>query len=79
MTGNLLSESLIETDRGSHSLPGLLAAMARGKVANFPGLRPHQRPAWHMSWCSWRVLAMSDAGRGQLPEDEDAWRAALRA
>ena len=78
MTGNLLFESLIETDRGPHTLPGLLAAMARGEVANFPGLRPHQRPAWHMFLVQLAVLALADAERGQLPEDEDAWRAALR-
>ncbi len=78
MTGSLLYEDLIGTDRGSHSLPGLLAAMARGEVAGFPALRPHQRPAWHMFLVQLAVLALANAGRGQLPGDEDSWRAALR-
>ena len=30
MIGNLLTEKLIATDCGKHSLPGLFAAMARG-------------------------------------------------
>ena len=78
MTGNLLSEDLIKTDCGSFSLPGLLAAMSRGEVASFPALRPHQRPAWHMFLVQLAVLALANAEHGQLPEDEDAWRAALR-
>lgn len=78
MTGNLLSEDLIETDRRPFSLPGLLAAMSRGEVSSFPALRPHQRPAWHMFLVQLAVLALADAERGHLPEDEDAWRAALR-
>ena len=60
------------------SLPGLLAAMARGEVASFPALRPHQRPAWHMFLVQLATLALSDAGAADLPEDEATWRAALR-
>jgi putative thioredoxin len=69
---NLLTELLIQTDRGMLSLPGLLAAMARGEVAAFPALRPHQRPAWHMFLVQLAVLALSDAGATELPEDEEA-------
>jgi len=40
MTLDLLNESLIQTDTGWHSLPGLLAAMARGEVQAFSAIRP---------------------------------------
>lgn len=78
MKTNLLTEPLIQTDRGMLSLPGLLAAMARGEVASFPALRPHQRPAWHMFLVQLAVLALSDAGATEPPEDEASWRGALR-
>jgi len=79
MTGNLLTEPLISTDRGWHSLPGLFAAMSRGEVAAFPALRPHQRPAWHMFCVQLGVLALDAAGLRDLPGEEDRWRRALRA
>lgn len=76
---DLLHDPLIQTDRGWHSLPGILAAMARGEVTDFPALRPHQRPAWHMFLVQLAVLALDAAGRRTLPEAEEDWRAALRA
>lgn len=79
MALDLLNEPLIQTDTGWHSLPGLLAAMACGEVQAFPGLRPHQRPAWHMFLVQLSVMALDAAGRADLPRVEDAWRAALRA
>ncbi|KPQ08605.1 MAG: subtype I-E CRISPR-associated protein Cse1 [Rhodobacteraceae bacterium HLUCCA12] len=78
MKMDLLSEPLIQTDRAPLSLPGLLAAMARGEVASFPALRPHQRPAWHMFLVQLATLALSNAGEAGVPEDEERWRAALR-
>lgn len=79
MTLDLLRERLIQTDAGWHSLPGLLAAMARGEVQGFPALRPHQRPAWHMFLVQLSVLALDAAGHRDLPQDEESWRAALRS
>lgn len=76
---NLLTDPLIQSDRGRHSLPGLMAAMARGEVAAFPALRPHQRPAWHMFLAQLATLALAAAGRRDLPEAEADWAAALRA
>lgn len=78
MTLDLLHEPLIQTDRGWHSLPGLLAAMARGEVQSFPALRPHQRPAWHMFLVQLSVMALGAAGQRDLSVDEGDWRAALR-
>ena len=79
MTLDLLREPLIQTDAGWFSLPGLLAAMARGEMQGFPALRPHQRPAWHMFLVQLSVLALDAAGHRGLPQDEETWRAALRA
>ncbi len=79
MSGNLLRDPLIQTDQGWHTLPGLLAAMTRGEVAMFPAMRPHQRPAWHMFLVQLGVLALDGAGRKELPDAEEDWRAALRA
>jgi CRISPR system Cascade subunit CasA len=79
MTLDLLREPLIRSDTGWHSLPGLLAAMARGEVQGFPALRPHQRPAWHMFLVQMSVLALDAAGYRDLPQDENTWRDALRA
>lgn len=79
MTLDLLRERLIQTDAGWHSLPGLLAAMAQGAVQAFPALRPHQRPAWHMFLVQLSVLALDAVGHRDLPQDEEIWRAALRA
>lgn len=78
MQMNLLTEPLIQTDHGMHSIPTLLAAMTRGEVASFPALRPHQRPAWHMFLVQLATLALSDAVATDLPEDAETWRAALR-
>lgn len=78
MAHDLLNAPLIGTDRGALSLPGVLAAMARGEVAAFPALRPHQRPAWHMFLVQLAVLALDAADLRALPESEGDWRAALR-
>lgn len=79
MTLDLLREPLIQTDAGWRSLPGLLASMAQGAVQGFPALRPHQRPAWHMFLVQLSVLALDATGHRDLPQDEETWRAALRA
>lgn len=79
MTLDLLHEPLIQTDTGWHSLPALLAAMARGEVQSFPALRPHQRPAWHMFLVQLSVMALDAEGRRDLPQGAEDWRAALRA
>ncbi len=77
MMNDLLTEKLIQTDVGWHSLPGLFSAMTRGEVQGLPALRPHQRPAWHMFTVQLAVLALDAAGLRDLPEDEDTWREAL--
>ncbi len=77
MTHNLLVDPLIHTNGDALTLPGVFAVMARGEVASFPALRPHQRPAWHMFLVQLAVLARSGED-DPLPEDEDTWRENLR-
>jgi len=78
MAFNLLTEKLIESDNGWHSLPGLMAAMSRGEIASFPALRPHQRPAWHMFLVQLAVMALKRAEHEDVLKDETKWTAALR-
>lgn len=75
----LLSSEIISIQPAfrKFSLPGLLAAMARGEVEGFPALRPHQRPAWHMFLCQLSALALDRAGRSDLPVSEDEWSSLL--
>lgn len=78
MKQNVLQEPLIDTNLGLLTLPGVLAAMSAGGITDFPGLRPHQRPAWHMFLVQLGTMAMLRAGLEQPPKEEDIWRAALR-
>ena len=61
------------------ALPELYAALAADRIATFPGLRPHQAPAWHALLVQLAVLACDTANREEAPgDDADAWRALLR-
>lgn len=76
---NLLNEQLIGTfPNGPLSLPGVLAALARDEVDNFPALRPHQAPAWHMFLVQLMALALHRSGQTDIPEDEADCAAVLR-
>lgn len=77
---NLLTQPLIQAPPDGHrTLPGLLAALARDAVESYPALRPHQRPAWHMLLVQLAALALRRGGATDIPENEDAWRDALRS
>lgn len=76
---NLLTDPMISVARGRKlSLAELFAAMARGEVAGFLGLRPHQRPAWHMFLVQLAALALWRSEIDQLPTSSNQWVAALR-
>jgi CRISPR system Cascade subunit CasA len=82
-THNLLTESVIrlqwqDGNIESKSLPGVLASLSGKKeiVAGFPGLQPHQWPAWHSFLVQLSALAVTNDD--DLPADEDAWRECLR-
>lgn len=80
---NLLTEPLISvraTDRlvMRLSLPDVYVLAAKDGIADFPALRAHQAPAWHMFLVQLAVLATLGCG-GELPQSADEWRTALRA
>ena len=76
---NLLSEPAISVDSGAKlSLPGLLSAMARDEVRQFPGLRPHQRPAWHMFLVQLGALAVWRSSFPAVPTETSDWVEMLR-
>ena len=76
---NLLTRPLIRTvPQGVLTLPGVIAALARDEVEDFPALRPHQSPGWHMFLVQLAALALHEADRRDIPEDETAWAALLR-
>lgn len=76
---NLLTQPLIHAvPHGVLTLPGVIAALARDEVEGFPALRPHQSPGWHMFLVQLAALALHEADRRDIPEDEAAWAALLR-
>ena len=76
---NLLTDPILTVNDGNQvSLPALLAAMAQGQVRDFPALRPHQRPAWHMFLVQLSALALWTAKCKALPTAANDWAAMLR-
>ena len=76
---NLLTDPVITVAHGRKlSLAELLAAMAAGEVKRFLGLRPHQRPAWHMFLVQLAALALWRSELDQLPISSGEWMTALR-
>ncbi len=76
---NLLTMPAVRAEPlGLLTLPGVLAALARGEVAGIPALRPHQRAAWHMVLVQLAVLALDRAGLVEPPGEEGAWAGLLR-
>jgi CRISPR system Cascade subunit CasA len=59
------------------TLPGVLAALARNDVEDFPALRPHQRHVWHAFLVQLAALHCQRSGVSAIPDQEEAWREAL--
>ena len=61
------------------SLFGTFAALARGDVDSFPGLRPHQRDPWHAFTVQIAAMAMLNAGLKSFGESnsETDWETLL--
>lgn len=80
---NLLDQKLIRTrlvaDELPHSfsLPGLMLALGKDAVRDFPALRPHQRHPWHAFLVQLAAITLNHAGRNELFDSEEAWREAL--
>lgn len=52
--------------------------MSGGGIHSFPGLRPHQRPAWHMFLVQLAALALDKARLDGFPADESMWLTLLK-
>ena len=77
---NVLVDPLIHVvPGGAMTLPGVLATLGHDEVDSFPALRPHQEPAWHMFLVQLAALALHGGRVDDIPQDEGAWAAALRA
>ncbi|MEP6621971.1 MAG: type I-E CRISPR-associated protein Cse1/CasA [bacterium] len=61
------------------TLPGVLAALTRNEVEDFPALRPHQRHVWHAFLVQLAALHLNRSASTILPDAEEAWRNALLA
>ncbi len=80
---NVLTEPVIrfDTATGSHSeasLPTLYAALMADDVVAFPGLRPHQRHAWHAFLVQLGATALHQSGAEAPPADPADWAALIR-
>jgi CRISPR system Cascade subunit CasA len=81
---NLIAEAHVgvrltgDQRRRFFSLPGVLAALARDDVAEFPALRPHQRHSWHAFTVQLAAMALHGSGVATPPREEAAWTALLR-
>lgn len=82
---NLLDEPLIRTrliangQPRAYSLPGLLVALGRDEVRDFPALRPHQRHPWHAFLVQLAAMALHRQGADEPFRTEAEWKTALLA
>ena len=80
---NILTEPVIRLDlsdgvRKEASLPEVFAALVGDEVVSLPGLRPHQRHAWHAFLVQLGAMAMHRAGRTDLPDIAGEWAGLIR-
>lgn len=80
---DLLNDSLIEVRTAAGelrrvSLPGAIAGLLSGTVADFTGLRAHQADPWHVLLVQLAASVMARQHEGaEAPSDEPFWRAGL--
>ena len=61
------------------TLPGVLAALSRGEVVDFPRARAHQQHPWSMFLTQLAAIALRRAGLEAPPVDDSQWRELLLA
>lgn len=79
MVHDLLVEPLLtwrdaERRRGKTTLPGVLAGLASGEIADFPRLRTHQLHPWCMFLTQLAAIALQRAGRSDPRVPDGEWR-----
>lgn len=85
MRHDVLTEPLIamrtaDGEVRGHTLPAVMAALARGEVfGDFPALQPHQTHPWYAFLVQLAAIALHRAGRAKPPNDAAAWVALLDA
>ena len=80
---NILTDPLIRFDPSDRSrviasLPEVYAALMADEVDAFPGLRPHQRHAWHAFLVQLGTMAMHQSGVADPPSGSGDWEALIR-
>ena len=80
---NLLEEETIRVTTAEKtlrrvSLPTVFELSMKDEVLSFPGLRPHQRHAWHAFLAQLGAIALVRSGSTNIPVDGNAWRDLLR-
>lgn len=63
--------------RARATLPGALARLSTGDLADFPRLRPHQLHPWLMFLTQLAAIALHRIGATDPPHEETPWRQAL--
>lgn len=76
---NLANEPLLawrDRNRRRHetTLPGILAKLASGELADFPRVRAHQLDAWCMFLTQLAAIALHRGGTTDPCQSEDEWR-----
>jgi len=76
---NLLFDPLISVQRHDgtverRTLPDVMAALSTDQVHDFPGLRPHQRTAWHSLLVQVGALGCLHQGSAVPTGSGDEWR-----
>lgn len=69
----LLSWRDAQRRRGKTTLPGLLARLASGELADFPRLRAHQLHPWCMFLTQLAAIALHQAGKSDPGLSEEDW------
>src|ERR1700737_1757656 len=60
--------------RGTTTLPGILAQLASGELADFPHVRAHQLDPWSMFLTQLAAIALHHAERTDPQLSEEEWR-----
>ena len=81
---DLLAEPLLSWrnaryQRGTTTLPGLLAMLGKGELVDFPRVRAHQFHPWSMFLTQLAAIALKRADENEPRLVEDAWRERLLA
>lgn len=79
LTCGMIRARLLDGTVRGLTLPAVYAALAKDAIAAFPGLRAHQRHAWHAFLAQLGVIACHNSGRSTPPEDDRVWAALLRS